>query len=151
MLHILRGNILLQKGLIVQGCNTLGMMGSGLALDVRKTYPKAFTVYKEYFDKNGLSLGLVIPVKVAEDVIIVNGMTQATVKSDPNDKRVHVNYEALRTVFEKVVMLAKKHQMPIHFPKIGAGLANGDWDIIWGIIADVVPNEIQAYYWDYVK
>lgn len=151
MIHQVHGNILLQKGIIIHGCNTLGAMGAGLALDIRNTYPKAYEKYIEHFNEHGLQLGLVIPVKVKDDVLIVNAMTQATVNKGPNDQRVHVDYDAIKTVFEKTVKLAKKYNMPIHFPQIGAGLAKGDWNKIQRIIDDVIPEDMHAYLWLYAK
>lgn len=147
MIHTVHGNVLLQKGIIVHGCNTLGAMGAGIALSIRNTYPKVYQKYIEHFNEHGLQLGLVIPVKVSDDVIIVNAMTQASVRQGPHDDRVHVSYDAIKTVFEKVVLLAKKHNMPIHFPQIGAGLAGGDWSKIYAIIDDVIPEDMHAYCW----
>ena len=37
--HIKFGNILDAKGIIMHGCNAQGVMGSGLAKDIRERWP----------------------------------------------------------------------------------------------------------------
>jgi O-acetyl-ADP-ribose deacetylase (regulator of RNase III) len=48
MLHLISGNILNIQiaDAIVCPCNTVGVMGKGLALDFKKAFPKMFDVYK---------------------------------------------------------------------------------------------------------
>lgn len=147
MIHYVRGDVLAQIGIIVHGCNVQGVMGKGIAKSVKEQYPKAYEKYIAHHKEHGLTVGLVIPVRVAENKIIVNAITQEFYKKEANDDKVYVDYTAIATCFSKVQMLAKKYNMPIHFPKIGAGLAGGDWNRIARIIDDAVDDDVVKYCW----
>jgi len=109
---------------IIHGCNSLGVMGSGIAKQIRDEYPKCFEVYK-----NGvLRLGWSSHYKDGE-ASIFNLITQ----SDFHPRTVrHCNYEALAVGLHDLNELyAGSH---FGLPKIGAGLGGGDWNVIEAII-----------------
>lgn len=129
------GDILsVQKGMIIHGCNAQGVMGSGLAQQIRAKYPLAYEMYRKEYETHGLHLGEVIWAQVTEDLIIGNAITQQNYGRDPNTK--YVSYKAIQHVFETVMVAATTMKMDIHYPLIGAGLANGNWSIISEIIDD---------------
>ena len=75
----LNGNVLdVAKGIIVHGCNAQGVMGSGIALEIKNRFPNVFDAYRKHYIKNNnsLTLGEIIPAKVADDKWIVNAITQ---------------------------------------------------------------------------
>ena len=47
-----------------------------------------------------------------------------------------VRYEAIRAALARVAGFANKHAASVHMPRIGAGLAGGDWGVIEGIIVE---------------
>lgn len=53
----------------------------------------------------------------------------------------YVNYAAIAKVFTEVFRQVRISKLPVHFPKIGAGLGGGNWDIIEAIINDCDPRE----------
>jgi O-acetyl-ADP-ribose deacetylase (regulator of RNase III) len=67
---------------------------------------------------------------------------------DFGGRKRNLRYDALAQVFEK---LNSADLEELHIPKIGAGLAGGNWDLIETIINDVykgdvicwVPQEVQ--------
>lgn len=135
--QIVFGNILsVNKGIIVHGCNAKGVMGAGVALAVRKTYPEAFRVYREVFEEVGLELGTVSFVPVAENLIIANAITQENYTSQAKGPACMVDYKAIRNCFKEIAIEAKATNLPVHYPMIGAGLGGGDWDTIQAIIED---------------
>ncbi len=120
---------------ICHGCNAKGIMGAGIALAIRKTYPAAFNRYRETFLAQGrhLDIGQCIFVHCPDERVIINAVTQADYGRDP--KTVYVSYEAVRSVIAQIDTWAMAHAVDmVAFPKIGAGLANGDWSIIETII-----------------
>ena len=145
MIQTIFGNILDQtRGIIVHGCNTRAIMGAGIALQIKEKYPQA---YKDYYircnnevDKPSL-LGKVVTTKINNELYIVNAFTQV------NYGRYHFwgdeNYDAIRTVFCRVNLLAMETRLPVMFPMIGSGLGGGDWVIIKGIIEDCIFSEIE--------
>lgn len=158
------GNLLTQKGLIVHGCNCLGVMGAGLAVVLKTTYPEAFEAYESRFKHEGLMLGDVIAVgsvnlpadtgkwvlrtakHIPEDVIVVNALTQFDVRSDSNPKMVHLDYDALESCMHRVAAIARATGLPINLPLIGCGLAGGQWSKALPIIERAL-GDLDATVW----
>ena len=142
------GNLLAVKhGIIVHGCNAQGVMGSGVAAEVRKLYPEAYETYHRAYKKRinetgkSLELGRVVWFTASKEepkLAIANAITQEFYGRDPNV--VYVSYEAIRTAFRRIGEVAREHQLPVHYPLIGAGLANGDWTVI----ADIIDQELKG-------
>lgn len=137
---------------IAHGCNALGVMGSGIAAQIRAKYPAAYADYRTWFMNivrdgalHALPLGETQFVQCG-DRIIVNAITQATFGRDPSV--LYASYDAIRSCIERIDALASatQSQNPIAgrygeirevgFPLIGAGLANGSWKKISGIIEE---------------
>lgn len=144
------GNILEQtSGIIVHGCNAKGVMGSGLAKQIKSKYPKAFADYKQHLSRRGPtspSLGSVIFSNVNNQLIIANAITQENYGRDKSV--VYVDYGAIESTFEIISSIAKMVGFHLHYPMIGAGLANGDWNRIDKIIDSVLDShEIERTLW----
>lgn len=123
------------RGIIVHGCNAQGVMGSGVAKAIRDRYPFAYDLYRAAYEKKGLRVGQVVWATVSKDeprLAIANAITQEFYGRDP--ARRYVDYDGVRAAFHVVGDIARKHQLPVHYPKIGAGLGNGDWNLIEEII-----------------
>ena len=129
------GDILsVTNGIIVHGCNARGVMGSGIAKQIRDKYPLAYELYREEYEKNGLQLGDVIWAQVTPDLIIGNAITQQNYGRDPTIR--YVSYKAIQQAFETITVAAVTLNKKVNYPLIGAGLANGNWSIISEIIDD---------------
>ncbi|MEM2159593.1 MAG: macro domain-containing protein [Candidatus Nitrosotenuis sp.] len=139
-MKIQNGDILsAESGIIVHGCNAQGKMESGIAAYIRATYPAAYHEYnKAYENQKGLTVGTVVFAEVKPDLWIANAITQEFYGRDKN--RVYVDYSAINKCFATVAELARRTKLDVHFPKIGAGLANGDWNIIANRIEDELSN-----------
>jgi O-acetyl-ADP-ribose deacetylase (regulator of RNase III) len=146
MISSCEGNVLnVEKGVIVHGCNAQGVMGSGIALEVKNRFPEVFEAYRKTYILQGhkLHLGQIIPVKVAEGKWIVNAITQEFAGRDPVR---YVTYDGMAMAFENIVKdarLVDALKSGLFFPLIGAGLANGSWPIIERIIDVSVPDTIE--------
>lgn len=124
--------------IVVHGCNAQGVMGSGVARYVRDNFPKAYYDYVRKHDEHGLKLGSVIFSEVLPKRIIANAITQEFFGN--NGKR-YVDYDAVRKCFKSVYTFALEHGISqIAFPKIGAGLGGGDWEIIEQIIKEELKD-----------
>lgn len=143
MIQTIKGDLLTAKGIIVHGCNAQGVMGSGVALAIKNKWPEVFRAYKIHEDKAGLALGTISWVPVAEDVIVVNGITQ---EFYGRDGKHYVDEEAVRGVFQRVRKLAVQVKMSVNFPLIGCGLGGGDWTVISKIIEEELPG-IEKFLW----
>lgn len=139
MKNIKFGDILsVEEGIIVHGCNSLGIMGSGIALQIKQKYPMCFLAYQKHIQESSRTntnvMGTVVPYKVPEkNLIIMNAITQ---KNFGKDGRKYVSYESVFEAFKTIVTLANGpiQRMEVHYPLIGAGLGGGDWSLISELI-----------------
>ncbi len=129
------------------GCNAQGVMGSGIAKQVKEQYPEAFSLYRKVYEgqANKLYLGQVI-ASISNDVqekkkskiVIYNCVTQDKYGRDPTTR--YVDYAAIETCMQFINEEFKSYYnltrslTSVAMPMIGAGLGNGDWDIISKII-----------------
>ena len=121
--------------IICHGCNTKNIMGAGLALQIKTRYPGAFEADREAFNTGKAVLGSysVFSFKdtnTSRQKHIVNMYIQDRLAS--NGSRA-LNYEAIYKCFEKLyddIKKSEQENFKIGIPKIGCGLAGGNWDIV---------------------
>lgn len=159
----IKGNIisLCEQGdysIMVQGCNCLGIQGSGLAGQLRK-YPEVLQAdlnfcnpqTGDFIDFGEYRLGK-YSVAVCEtperiNFFVVNAYTQlapATPEQHLN-KTCVADYEAIERVFtalnaDFIGSNSEIEDSQVAIPMLGAGLAYGDWDVISEIINRVTPD-----------
>lgn len=138
----------------VHGCNAQGAMGRGIAGEFRKVYPEVWEDYRRAYLLQGLSVGDVIAVELRHSWgIVFNAITQEFYGADKNIR--YVDYDGLRDCFRKInkLIITWNTEFPaiydrvLNFPLIGAGLANGDWNIIEKIIDDEIDDSIEKVLW----
>lgn len=143
MIEYKTGDLLdVKRGVIAHGCNCYGVMGAGVALAIKQKYPKAHSDYvkvcNRYYDNPEDLLGEINFVRVSDDILIANCFTQL----DFGGKKRNLRYDALAQVFEK---LNSADLEELNIPKIGAGLAGGNWDLIESIINDVYKGVVTCW------
>lgn len=139
------GNILdVTSGIIVHGCNAQGVMGSGIAKEVKAKWPKAFENYNLAVKKGPAfaNVGAVIPVEVEPGLIIANAITQ---ENFGRERLKYVSYQGVQECFISIVRMAFEDKLHVHYPLIGAGLGGGDWAIISEIIDNVFDSSIYKH------
>ena len=129
---------------IIHGCNCFNTMGAGIALEIKNTFPEAYEADLKTIkgDKNKLgsySFSVINRNKYYPG-IIYNAYTQYNYR-DIDKSKTLFDYDAFSNVLEKIKTdlifnqtFHNKIQPIIGMPKIGAGLAKGNWDIIENII-----------------
>lgn len=143
-MKIVRGDLLAlaQRGefdVIVHGCNCFNTMGAGIAKSIRRLWPAAYEADCATEKGSAEKLGTYTSATVVNDenphrLTIVNAYTQ----HHWTGKEVLVDYDALRDVFRKIKLDFTGTR--IAYPKIGAGLAGGDWERI----KTIIDNELQG-------
>ena len=121
---------------IVHGCNCFHAMGAGIAKEIRNRYPDAYRADTEYTKKGDKSkLGnyswAVVAGPNGNAFTILNAYTQYNY-GRPKKGRCLADYDAIARVFESIRI--NYWGKRIGYPKIGAGLAGGNWVDINGII-----------------
>lgn len=122
------------RGIILHGCNAQGVMGSGVAKLIRAKWPGAYAAYRAAYEDKGLKPGQTVWYRASADPLLMigNAITQQFYGRDPS--RVYVDYDAVRACMREAGAAARRFNLPVHYPMIGAGLGGGDWSTISGII-----------------
>jgi len=101
VINYINGDLFSTKDkIILHGCNTLGKMGAGVALQMRQKYPKVYRDYK----KAKLKLGNVVWSDTGENLIVGNCLIQETI----GHSGTHINYIALRDCMKQAQILVSK-------------------------------------------
>jgi O-acetyl-ADP-ribose deacetylase (regulator of RNase III) len=128
------------ESVIIHGCNTQGVMGAGVAKLIKEIYPRAYQIYKKaVLERKRVPnarpiLGEVIWA-VCGDKVIGNAITQEFYGRDVTG-RPYCDYDAVRSCMKQINDNVRPLEDRVAMPKIGAGLAGGDWDIIAQIIEE---------------
>lgn len=152
MIDYRNGDVLkVDRGIIVHGCNNEGVMGAGIALQIRNKFPETFRIYRDECmlamaeGRKSEMLGTFTWSRINDDKVIVNLITQTLGRPGRN-----LSYDALFNGFQSISTLmlqrySEEHlkTIPLLFPKIGAGLGGGDWDIISTLIDEAVDQKIM--------
>jgi O-acetyl-ADP-ribose deacetylase (regulator of RNase III) len=122
---------------IVHVCNDVGGWGRGFVVAISKRWPEPERRYRAWHNGEGrqpFALGEVQLVQVTEEIWVANLIGQRDVR--PSDGVAPVRYEAIREGLKKVALEAKQLGASVHMPRIGCGLAGGDWNVVTQIIED---------------
>lgn len=141
MVEFKKGNIFNSKSqTLVNPVNCKGVMGAGLALEMKKRYPAMFSTYKRICDKN-----MLIPGKLQlwkGNKWILNFPTKDYWK-DPS------KIEYIEKGLDKFLETYKEKEITsIAFPKIGSGLGGLDWALVKSIMIKKLNNlniKIEIY------
>lgn len=151
-MEIINGNILdVTEGIIVHQVNCKGVMGAGLAKQIRNKYPEVYRSYVSII-KNSTEdelLGYAQPVSVNNTLSVLNLFGQIGYGTS----KVQTDYKAFEYALSRFSdtynYIKDKHNnnIPIYFPYgIGCGLAGGDWNIISKLIDKYFPEAIIVKY-----
>lgn len=128
---------------IVHICNNLGKWGKGFVLAISKRWPQPEREYKIAFSQAPTpSLGDVQFVIVSDDITVANIIGQHGIKKKGGalESRPPIRYKAVRLGLEQVASYALQNNASVHMPRIGCGLAGGEWTKIETIINEKLCN-----------
>ena len=127
--------------IIAHVCNDEGKWGKGFVLAVSKKYPQVEAAYRQlYAAPSHPKLGHVQLVEVQsspEKIFVANMIAQRGVKKMKDGTAEGcppLRYPALYSCLEEVVKMALANNATIHAPRIGAGLAGGDWRLVEAVL-----------------
>ena len=147
----IKGSILdAEQKYIAHGVNHQNTMGSGVAKVLYKKYPEVKSDYHKVFDVNRHNfiedrdylMGWFDYVNTSEDKIILNCWTQFDYGYDG---KKYVSYDAIHSCFK---LIAETDIKEVAIPKIGCGLAGGNWEIVSRIIDDATGDDLDVYVYE---
>lgn len=149
MIKNVKGNLLKSNcEYICHQVNCQGVMGSGIAKQIRERWPDVYYHYKDKCYYNGTAglLGTIDIIDTIDGPMVVNMYSQADYGY--NGMRF-TSYDAFVKALEYM-----KRDIPygskVGFPKnIGCGLGGGNWNIISAIIEAVVGDYFNVYIYEF--
>lgn len=131
---------------IAHGCNCFNTMGAGIARTIKERYPAAYKV--DSLTKRGdkEKLGTITSIH-CNNKWVINMYTQYSFASKGEDV---FDYDAFRIIMKNLNYLIKHNynkDYVLAMPKVGAGLAGGDWSKIRQIIEEQCKDiNVNIYY-----
>ena len=137
---------------IVHVCNDLGKWGKGFVLAVSRRWTEPERVYKASFDAVPPPvLGDVQFVPVAGAIVVANLVGQHGVATRAT-RTPPVRYEAIRDGLAKIAAHARASGASVHMPRIGCGLAGGEWTRIEPLIAEtLLASDVDVTVYDFAS
>lgn len=121
---------------IIHGANCQCKMGSGIAKQIRTRWPEVYEADLETEVGDRGKLGSITCAEIeGADITVINAYTQF----DYRGPQPRVDYNAIRSAFREIK--SRFSGKKIGYPKIGAGLGGGDWNIISEIINEELEGE----------
>lgn len=142
MIKIIDGNLFDTKAhIICHQCNCQGVMGSGVAAEVKRRYPYVFNSYRKDYEDGKLKLGYVNFATAQQDQVIANMCGQSVYGYDGKQ---YTNYESLQECLNKVLTFAIREydvQPTIAFPYLmSCYRGGGDWNVVYKMIEDTFKD-----------
>lgn len=118
--------------------NCQGVMGSGIAKQVRERYPWVYAHYRDLCleETPDELLGVIEEVYINETQKIINIFGQ---KNFGNDNNRYTSYPALKQGFESIKDWHKNKTIAIPY-KIGCARGGGDWNIVYKMIEEIFAD-----------
>jgi O-acetyl-ADP-ribose deacetylase (regulator of RNase III) len=117
-------------------CNDIGGWGKGFVLAISKRWNEPESKYRSWYGskEGGFVLGAVQFVQVEPYIWVANMVAQRGIKTGSSGPPIR--YEAVSVCLEKVATRALELGASVHMPRIGCGLAGGEWSRVEPIIEE---------------
>lgn len=129
--------------IIAHQVNCQGVMGGGVAKQIKQKYPRVYEIYKTHCCESHEKLlgGYLAVWSEDHSQLIVNVFGQDNFGRD----KIYTDYKALKNGLDNFIKdyrntfhITLEAQIPIAIPyKIGCGLAGGDWDLVSTILENL--------------
>ena len=151
MVNYVKGNLLDSDcDYICHQVNCQGVMGSGIARQIRERWPKVYESYTHYVDyhnkhEEGL-LGKILISNINHPTRVINMFSQDMYGYDGNR---YTSYDAFANCLREIDLHVARSRS-IGFPKnIGCGLGGGNWTVISALIDEILGQTHDVYIYEY--
>ncbi|MGX9688461.1 Appr-1-p processing protein [Deinococcus wulumuqiensis] len=139
--------------IVVHICNDIGAWGRGFVLPLSRRYPETELRYKAWAQGQEIlpfTLGQVQFVRVRPDLEVANLVGQHDIaRKGQSLAQPPVRYEAIREGLGRVRVQAVRTGASVHMPRIGVGLAGGDWSVVEKILQEeLVDHGLMVMVYD---
>lgn len=121
--------------IIAHICNDAGGWGKGFVVAISQRWSKPEAGYRAWYKVGkAFNLGRVQLIEVEPDIIVANMLAQHGYRGRP------IRYAALELCLRSLRNTAKLLNASVHMPRIGTGLAGGNWALIEPMIEKELCN-----------
>ena len=151
MVHNVIGNLLDSNcDYICHQVNCQGVMGSGIAKQIRERWPKVYESYVHFVDHHNKQgdglLGKILISNISGRPKVINMFSQDTYGYDGMR---YTSYDAFAQCLTTIADHVPEHRF-IGFPKnIGCGLGGGNWKVISALIEEILGKDYEVYIYEY--
>jgi len=127
--------------IIVHVCNDIGAWGRGFVVAISRRWPEPERRYRAWHrgeETQPFALGEVQFVQVASDIWVANLIGQRDLRTISGVPPVR--YDAIRQGLKQVALEARRLGASVHMPRIGCGLAGGDWKDVGKIVEEELAD-----------
>lgn len=152
-----------QPKIIAHVCNDIGAWGRGFVLSLSQRYPSAERAYRDWYQMNEpagypelvpFRLGRLKLVQVTNDIHVANMIAQHGIMS--KDGIPPIRYDALADCLAELRLHARALSFrynsdkttTVHMPRIGCGLAGGEWSKVEEIVKRQL-HDVNVYVYDF--
>jgi len=145
-IRLVRGDATAPQGggakIIAHICNDVGAWGKGFVLALSRRWSEPAQAFRQWYQErqeNDFGLGAVQVVPVDENLWVANMVAQHGIRKVEGIPPIR--YEALAQCLETVAVKAKELNASLHMPRIGCGLAGGEWSRIEAMISKTLCEQ----------
>ncbi|MDY7396214.1 macro domain-containing protein [Aureibaculum sp. 2210JD6-5] len=147
MIHFVLGNLLESPAqAIVNTVNTVGVMGKGIALQFKNTFPNNYKIYKDLCKSGEFNIGDLLVVKdenlIIGEKLIINFPTKTNWRK-PSE------YSYIQIGLEKLVSVISEYEIEsIAIPPLGSGNGGLQWQKVKSMMEETLSSvdcEIYIY------
>lgn len=136
---------------IAHVCNDVGGWGKGFVTAISRRWREPEQAYRAWYrarEINDFKLGSVQMIAVADGLWVANVIGQHGI-GPASDGSPPVRYEAIEVGLQALAELARTESARVHMPRIGCGLAGGEWSELEPIIGrTLLPAGIDTTVYD---
>ena len=124
---------------IVHVCNDIGRWGRGFVLALSRKWRSPEQEYRQWYVRQSdlpFELGQVLFVEVDSQLWVANMIGQHGIRSFSGQPPIR--YDAIRQGLGRVADFAVEQSASVHMPRIGCGLAGGNWADVEQIIEETL-------------
>ena len=122
--------------IIAHCCNDIGQFGAGFVVPLERRYMGLKQAYKSYIQNTANPIGSVFLFQInSTNLWIANIIGQHDIF--PIDGIPPIRYDALKEGFIKTIDTFKSECIHFHLPRLGCGLAGGDWNVVENMLNEM--------------
>lgn len=135
--------------IIVHVCNDVGGWGKGFVMAISKRWKEPEQQYRQWHKEgDDFALGKMQLVQVEDDLWVCNLIGQRDIHK--KNGVAPIRYEAIEAGLVALTSEAQKLGASVHMPRIGCGLAGGEWSEIESIIErTLLESDLETVVYDF--